>query len=664
MKLHPFSEVVSDVTSEFMKIKASEYKAGGRFKIIDQGQKEVAGYTDDELLVNKTHSPIIVFGDHTRVFKYEQSPIALGADGAKALAVNPRLANPLYIYYYLRSINLKEAGYSRHFKFLKRVRIPIPEKEGRPNLDEQIRIAHVLSKVEWVIAQRKQHLQQLDDLLKSIFLEMFGDPVRNEKGWNKKPLEQLGNLDRGVSKHRPRNAPELLGGRYPLIQTGDVSNAGTYITTYTQTYSELGFTQSKLWPSGTLCITIAANIAQTSILTFDACFPDSVVGFSAFQSESNALYVHGLFWFFQRILERNAPAAAQKNINLKILRELNVPAPPPTLQNEFASIVDRVEGMKSQCQRSVADLEKLYGALGQKAFKGELDLSRVPLPAEQESSGARQQYEREDAKHVEHNVPDNINATVENLNALNASVEGLKAITDVSRLATSDLVQQDALRAIAEKMVSLRSPLQELKQIGAITAAMEQAQAALKPLNLEHIDVLTKSVELAHTLTASLPHIDMTWLEHHAEAVRGATEPFEHMRKVMERIALPTIDLSDSMRLAGEAARRLRSSIPDFNAWQQQSSDLPEAELDEEEGGVKRRFTREDINAIFAQSAGPLSFEALFNQLNELERVDLSGYETIKAILFEILAEQRLSQKFDQKTKSLLLAAHNPEAAH
>lgn len=664
MKWHPFAEVVSDVTSKFNKIKASAYKTVGQYKIIDQGKEAIAGYTDDENLVNTELPPIIVFGDHTRVIKYEDSPIALGADGAKALKVNSRLANTLYVYYYLRSVKLKEAGYSRHFKFLKEIKIPIPQRNGEPNLEDQARIAHLLSKVEGLIAQRKQHLQQLDDLLKSVFLEMFGDPVRNEKGWNKKPLEQLGNLDRGVSKHRPRNAPELLGGRYPLIQTGEVSNAGTYITTYTQTYSELGFAQSKLWPAGTLCITIAANIAQTSILTFDACFPDSVVGFSSFESESNALYVHGLFWFFQRILEKNAPAAAQKNINLKILRELNIPAPPPDLQNEFASIVERVEGIKSHYQQSLDELDDFYGALSQKAFKGELDLSRVPLPAEQESSVAREQRESEHAKHVEQNVPENINATLANLNALNASAEGLKAIADVARPATFNLVQQDALKAIAEKMASLRSPLQELKQIDAITEAMERAQAALKPLNLEHIDALTKSVELAHTLTASLPHIDMTWFEHHTEAMRKATEPFESMRKAMERIALPTIELPDSIRLASEAARRLQSSIPDFNAWQQQSADLPGAELDDEEGGVKRRFTREDLNAIFAQSTGSLSFETLFNQLNELETVDLSGYETIKAILFELLAEQRLSQEFDEKAKTLLLAAHNPEAAH
>ncbi len=261
-----------------------------------------------------------------------------------------------------------------------------------PPLDDQIRIAHLLGKVEGLIAQRKQQLQQLDDLPKSVFLEMFGDPVRNEKGWERLPLERLGSLNRGVSKHRPRNAPELLGGKYPLIQTGEVSNAGTYITTFSHTYSEIGFAQSKLWPSGTLCITIAANIAQTGILTFDACFPDSVVAFSAFENEAHVLYVHGLFWFFQKILEKNAPAAAQKNINLEILRGMEVPKPPIELQAQFAYVVTKIEGIKSRYQQSLTDMEAIYGALSQRAFKGELDLSRVPLPAiqpEEESRGNR-----------------------------------------------------------------------------------------------------------------------------------------------------------------------------------------------------------------------------------------------------------------------------------
>lgn len=180
---------------------------------------------------------------------------------------------------------------------------------------------------------------------KSRFIELFGDPVYNTKKLPTKRLAELGSLDRGRSQHRPRNAPELLGGPYPLIQTGEVANAGLYITGYSNTYSELGLKQSKIWKAGTLCITIAANIAQTSILTFDACFPDSVVGFIPGDSIS-AIYMHYWFGFFQKILEEQAPQVAQKNINLKILSDLSVVVPNQEQQKDFIAFVEQTDKSK------------------------------------------------------------------------------------------------------------------------------------------------------------------------------------------------------------------------------------------------------------------------------------------------------------------------------
>ena len=158
-------------------------------------------------------------------------------------------------------------------------------------------------------------------------------------------LPELGEFGRGVSKHRPRNDPRLLGGEYPLVQTGDVANASLYIMSYNSTYSELGLKQSKMWSKGTLCITIAANIAKTAILEFDACFPDSVVGFIA-NEKTNNIFIHYWFSFFQAILESQAPESAQKNINLKILSELKVIVPEKEKQNEFVDFVDQVNKSK------------------------------------------------------------------------------------------------------------------------------------------------------------------------------------------------------------------------------------------------------------------------------------------------------------------------------
>lgn len=165
-------------------------------------------------------------------------------------------------------------------------------------------------------------------------------------------MAELGELNRGVSKSRPRNKPELLGGPYPLVQTGEVTAAELYITGYENTYSELGLAQSKMWPKGTLCITIAANIAQTAVLGFDACFPDSVVGFIS-REEVTQIYIHYWFGFFQKILEEQAPQVAQKNINLKILSDLLVMVPPMKLQNQFIAFIEQLDKSKFSLQIAI-----------------------------------------------------------------------------------------------------------------------------------------------------------------------------------------------------------------------------------------------------------------------------------------------------------------------
>ena len=245
-------------------------------------------------------------------------------------------------------------------EWLKEYEIPLP------SLEEQRRIAATLDKVSDLIAKRQAQLNKLDLLVKARFVEMFGDPSRNTR-WPTMKLFQLGELNRGVSKHRPRNDPRLLGGAYPLIQTGDVSNSGLYILNYSSTYSELGLEQSRLWKSGTLCITIAANIAQTAILSFDACFPDSIVGFVP-NYKTDSVFIHYWFSFFQKIIEDQAPQVAQKNINLKILRDLDVIVPPHTLQEVFSDFVRHVENSKLTIQQSLDTLETLKKALMQLYF--------------------------------------------------------------------------------------------------------------------------------------------------------------------------------------------------------------------------------------------------------------------------------------------------------
>ncbi|KQW98765.1 hypothetical protein ASC94_31215 [Massilia sp. Root418] len=223
-----------------------------------------------------------------------------------------------------------------------------------PPLAEQKRIATILDKADGLRRKRLKAIRLADEFLRAVFIDMFGDPVSNPKAWKVKSLADLGSLDRGVSKHRPRNDPSLLGGSHPLIQTGEVANCDGYIRTYTSTYSDKGLDQSKLWPAGTLCITIAANIAKTGILLFPACFPDSVVGFTASET-ATVEYVRFWLSFLQKTLEANAPESAQKNINLAILRNLQVPVPPIDLIRKFAAVVSATESIRVAQRKSVQE---------------------------------------------------------------------------------------------------------------------------------------------------------------------------------------------------------------------------------------------------------------------------------------------------------------------
>lgn len=237
-----------------------------------------------------------------------------------------------------------------------------------PSLKDQRKVAHVLDKLKESINKKMDELKKLDELIKARFVEMFGDPVLKSQHYNLVKLSNLGTLARGKSKHRPRNDPQLLGGPYPLIQTGEITNSDTFIKKFTNTYSELGLQQSKLWPKGTLCITIAANIAQTAILTFDACFPDSVVGFIPENSDITPLYLHYWFSFFQKIIDSQASQVAQKNINLKVLSNLQVMLPPKNKQSEFASFVQQVDKSKVAVQKSLDETQKLFDSLMQEYF--------------------------------------------------------------------------------------------------------------------------------------------------------------------------------------------------------------------------------------------------------------------------------------------------------
>ncbi|MFI5138030.1 MAG: restriction endonuclease subunit S [Sphingobacteriales bacterium] len=254
-----------------------------------------------------------------------------------------------------------------------------------PPLPEQQRIVAILDEAFDAIARAKANAEQNLKNARELFESYLQGVFENKgEGWEEKTLEQISKtFGRGKSKHRPRNDEKLYGGEYPFIQTGDIRNCDHYITAYTQTYNEAGLAQSKLWPSGSICITIAANIAETGVLTFDACFPDSVIGLVVNEKLADRDFVEYLLQSFKAKLQALGKGSAQANINMGTFENESFPFPSV---KEQKSIVQKLDALSTETKKleaiykqKIADLEELKKSLLQKAFKGELKSVREAI---------------------------------------------------------------------------------------------------------------------------------------------------------------------------------------------------------------------------------------------------------------------------------------------
>lgn len=290
--------------------------------------------------------------------------------------------NPKFLYYALQSSNYGGSnqaamGKTLNSKSLAEIAIPVPPP------DDQIRIAHLLGKVEVLIAQRKQHLQQLDDLLRSVFLEMFGDPVRNEKGWDKPELKAFGKISTGNTP--PRNEPANYDGDFiEWIKTDNITGDAVFVTPATEHLSQVGAKKARTVTKGALLVACIAGSVES---IGRAALTDRTVSFNqqinAIQpgNDVNPLYLYGLFKLSRAYTQSHATKGMKKILTKGDFEKITMIKPPVEIQNQFAVIVEKVEGIKSKYRQSLAELEFLFGALRQQAFKGELDLSRVPIPS-------------------------------------------------------------------------------------------------------------------------------------------------------------------------------------------------------------------------------------------------------------------------------------------
>jgi type I restriction enzyme S subunit len=318
--------------------------------------------------------------------------------------------NPDFLLYFLLQKRFRDTA-ARNMKgtagqlrvptsYLAEHRVPIP-----PTAEQERIVAAIeeqFSRLDAAVVALERARRNLRGLRASVLqAAVAGQLVLGmDQPWETRLLPRLGTVDRGKSRHRPRNAPELYGGPYPFIQTGDVASAIPWIKSYSQTYNEKGLAQSRLWPNGTLCITIAANIAKTGILTFDACFPDSVVGFVADDGPTATRWVELILRQMQGHLEQLAPATAQKNINLAVLRALEIPYPELRYQALVVEEYDRqlslVTSLEETLYAAIRQSYRLRSSIFANAFSGKLvaqDAGDEPAPILLERIAAERRLE-------------------------------------------------------------------------------------------------------------------------------------------------------------------------------------------------------------------------------------------------------------------------------
>lgn len=364
----PFLEVLKDVSGGNKKIKNQDYQFEGLIPIIDQGKTLVGGYTDNpEYKFNKAKLPVIVFGDHTKNFKYIDQPFAMGADGIKILKPTSDKYYEKYLYHYLRQVRLTSGGYDRHYKYLIRISIPIP------SLSEQKRIAAILDKAEALRDKRKKSIAKLDELLQSVFLDMFGDPVTNTMGWEHANLSSIGSVVTGNTP--PRKKADYYGNYIEWIKSDNLNTEEYIITKASEYLSEEGVAVARTAPQGSILVTCIAGspncIGNLGYADRPVSFNQQINAFTPNDIDRTYFY-YSLLKYSKKLIQRASTNGMKGLVSKSSFSSIQVIVPPPSLQDEFIEIFKKINNQRILLKKQLLKNYNLFISLQQRAFRGEL----------------------------------------------------------------------------------------------------------------------------------------------------------------------------------------------------------------------------------------------------------------------------------------------------
>ena len=361
-----FTDVFEDVTKQGTKIPTNLYLDSGMYPIIDQGQSEIAGYTNETQGLF-TDVPAIIFGDHTRIIKYVETPCFLGADGVKLLKAKDPHANYKYLYYALCHADIPNTGYNRHFKWLKEVDI------REYSDDEQEPIVSQLEKVDYLILLRKQQLSKLDELVKSRFIEMFGNLVIGDKiRTYKHKIGEIASVTKLAGFEFTKYIQYKEQGDIIMLRGLNCKKGHLVLDDIKWIDKETSdlLPRSKLY-YGDILMTYAGTIGDVAMVDVDNKYhlaPNVAKITLTDKMAYNPIFLMHLFMYTNDYIMTFASVVAQASINMEKIRNFEYHFPSVEQQNAFAAFVEQTDKSKVEIQKSLEKLETMKKALMQKYF--------------------------------------------------------------------------------------------------------------------------------------------------------------------------------------------------------------------------------------------------------------------------------------------------------
>ncbi|WP_261787932.1 restriction endonuclease subunit S [Fusobacterium hwasookii] len=356
-----FDDIFEDYTKYSLKISKSLYLKSGLYPIIDQGKEEIAGYSNKNInIFDKI--PVIIFGDHTRIFKYVDYPFFLGADGVKILKNTSNLFLDKYLYYSLKNFKIPDTGYNRHFKWLKDFKIKYI------SLAKQKRITSLIEKIEFFILKKEKQLEYLKELKKSLFIRMFGDPLTNDRiEWKFSKIKNIGKIISGSTPNT--NTPELWNGDYLWITPAELKDDSFIVNSTERKLTYLGIKKSSLieMPIGTVLLSSRAPIGKVAIVGKNMFCNQGFKNIIP-NEEINSIYLYYILKEKKEYLNFLGRGATFKELSKEIVENISLKIPPIELQNKFAERVEKIEKLSFEIEKSIKEAENLYNSLISKYF--------------------------------------------------------------------------------------------------------------------------------------------------------------------------------------------------------------------------------------------------------------------------------------------------------